>query len=95
MHTDQLLNSAEELFTAGVDKSRQGDFSAALKDFDQALQLDPNNADAYGNRCVARYKLRDKQGAIKDCQKAVALYQVQENTKYYQYALKMLEKLQR
>lgn len=95
MDADQLLNSGEELFRQGVDKSRKGDFKGALKDFDQALQIAPNNADAYGNRCVARYKLGDKQGAIEDCQKAAALYQVQEKTKDYQYALKVLEKLQR
>ncbi len=95
MDADQLLNSGEELFRQGVDKSRKGDFKGALKDFDQALQIAPNNADAYGNRCVARYKLGDKQGAIEDCQKAAALYQVQEKTKDYQYALKVLEKFQR
>ena len=66
MDTNQILNSAKELFKAGVDKSRKGDFKEALKDFDRALQIDPNNADAYGNRCVARYKLGDKQGAIED-----------------------------
>ena len=93
MDANQLLDSAKELFMQGVDKSRQGEHEEAIKDFDRALQLNPNDADAYGNRCVARYKLRDKQGAIEDCQKAAALYQVQENTKYYQYALKMLEKL--
>lgn len=60
MDTDQLLNSAKELFTRGVDKSRKGDHKGAIKDFDQALQINPNNADAYGNRCVARYKLGDK-----------------------------------
>ena len=93
MNTNQILTSAKELFKAGVDKSRKGDFKEALKDFDRALQIDPNNADAYGNRCVARHKLGDKQGAIEDCQKASALYQLQENTKYHQYALKVLEKL--
>ena len=93
MDADQLLNNAKELFKAGVDKSRKGDFKEALEDFNQALQIDPNNADAYGNRCVARHKLGDKQGAIEDCQKASALYQLQENTKYHQYALKMFEKL--
>lgn len=95
MDAEQLLNSAKELFRQGVDKSHKGDHKEAIKDFDQALQLDPNNADAYGNRCVARYKLGDKHGAIEDCQKAAALYQVKEKTKDYQYALKMLEKLQR
>ena len=95
MDAAQLINSAKELFMQGVNKSRKGDFKAALKDFDQALQIDPNNADAYGNRCVARYKLGDKQGAIEDCQKAAVFYQVQKKTKDYQYALKILEKLRR
>lgn len=95
MDADQLLNNAKDLFTRGVDKSREGDYKEAIKEFDQSLQLNPNNADAYGNRCVARYKLGNKQGAIEDCQKAAALYLEQEKTKDYQYALKILEKLQR
>lgn len=33
--------------------------------------------------------------AIEDCQKAAELYLEQEKTKDYQYAMKILEKLQR
>ena len=94
MDAEQVLNSAKQLFTRGVDKSRKGDHKGAIKEFDQALQLNPNYADAYGNRCVARYRIGDKLLAIKDCQKAADLYLEQGKTKDYQYALKVLEKLQ-
>jgi len=59
------------------------------------LQFNPNDANAYGHRCIARYRLGDQQGAIEDCQKAAELYLEQGKTKDYQYALKMLGKLQR
>jgi tetratricopeptide (TPR) repeat protein len=81
-------------FTQGIDKSRAGDYEAAIRDFDQALQRDPNHADIYGHRCVARYKLGDQQGAIADCQQAALLYLSQGKAKEHQYSLRMLKKLQ-
>lgn len=87
MDTNQLLNSSQ-------DKSRKGDYEGAIKDLDRALQINPNDANVYGHRCVALYRLGDKQGAIVDCQQAATLYLKQGNTEDYQYALKMLGKLQ-
>ncbi len=92
MPANQLLDSAA--FTKGIEQSCQGDHAAAVASFDQALQLNPNDADAYGYRCVARYRIGDRQGAIADCQQAAILYLEQERTKEHQYALKMLRKLQ-
>lgn len=89
----QLLDSAKKLFQAGVDQSRQGDYRQAIETFNQALCLNPNDADAYGHRCVARYKLGEQQGAIADCQRAATLYLNQEKVKEYQYSLNMLKKL--
>ena len=94
MDNNQLLDSVQEFFTRGVNKSRQGDHKGAISDFNQSLQLNPNDADAYGNRCVSHYKVGDKQRAIEDCQKAAELYLEQGKTKNYQYAMKVLEKLQ-
>ncbi len=97
MDANELLvyqYSAEDFFKRGVEKFLKGDYKGAIEDFDQALQLNPNSVDAYGNRCVACYRLGDRQGAIEDCQKAVALYLEQGKTKDYQYALKMLGRLQ-
>lgn len=92
---NEWVDDAKEWFRRGVDKSRKGDYEAALQAFDQALQRHPTSADAYGHRCVARHQTGDKQGAIADCQHAAILYLEQGNVKDYQYALKMLEKLQK
>ncbi|MBW4661549.1 MAG: tetratricopeptide repeat protein [Drouetiella hepatica Uher 2000/2452] len=99
MPTSQLLDSdravkAKALFTEGVDQSRQGDYAGAIESFDQALQLNSENADAYGHRCVARHRLGNCQGAIADCQQAAMLYLKQGKPEKHQYALKMLQKLQ-
>lgn len=70
----KLLDEAKEFFKQGVDKPRQGDQAGAIQALDQALQLHPTNANAYGYRCVARHRIGDKQGAIANCQQAAALY---------------------
>jgi len=49
------------------------DYKEAIKNFDQALQLNPNIAEAYYNRAKSRYKLKDRQGAIEDFQQAAKL----------------------
>jgi Flp pilus assembly protein TadD len=95
MQTDHSLDSAKAAFTKGLDQLRQGDYRGALESFDLAVRLNPEDAGFYGNRCVARHRLGDAQGAIADCKHAAALFQAQGNMKDYQYALKMLEKLQK
>lgn len=95
METSHSLNSAKAAFTKGLEQLRQGDYKGAIENFDLAVQLNPEDAGIYGNRCVARHRLGDAQGAIADCKQAAALYLEQDNSKDYQYALKMLEKLQK
>lgn len=54
----------KQLLTNSQDKSRKGDYEGAVKDLDQALQINPNDANVYGRRCVTHYRLGDKQRAI-------------------------------
>lgn len=82
-------------FEQGLKKSREGDYSGAIQAFDQALLLDPNDAETYGNRCVARHRSGDTQGAIADCQKAADLYLKQGNLARHEYALKSLAQLKK
>lgn len=89
------MDSAKAFFTRGVEQSCQGDYAGAVASFDRALQFNPDDAATYGHRCVARYQVGDWQGAIADCQSAAQLYLEQGNVKDYQYALKMLGKLQK
>jgi len=89
-----LITNDKELFAQGVEKARQANHAGAIQIFDQVLQLNSDDANAYGHRCVARHRMGDKQGAIGDCQQAAALYLAQGRTKEHHYALKMLQKLQ-
>ena len=109
MLTSQLLDSdvaasdqaasdqaatAKVWYKKGINFSCQGNHTEAIESFDQVLQLNPEDADAYGHRCVARHRLGDHQGAIADCHQAAMLYLEQGKPEKHQYALKMLQKLQ-
>jgi Flp pilus assembly protein TadD len=94
MLTNRYPELAETLFTKGVAQLRDGNRQEAIASFDRVLQFAPNNADAYGHRCVARHRAGDLPGAISDCQRAATLHREQRNIESYQYALKMLDKLQ-
>jgi Flp pilus assembly protein TadD len=61
-------------FDRGIERSGQGDYRGAIDSFDRALELDPDFADAYGHRCVARHQTGDTVGAIVDCQHTADLY---------------------
>jgi Flp pilus assembly protein TadD len=94
MLVSQTQDTAKDLLITGVDQSRQGDHRRAINSFSQVLRLDPEDADAYGHRCVARHRIGDRLGSIADCETAAILYLEQGNITNYHYALKMLEKLQ-
>ena len=64
----------------------------SLADYDRAIQLNPNYADAYNNRGNLKSTLDDKQSAIQDYQKAADLYK-QGNTLMYQFAVDNVKKL--
>ena len=94
MNKEQVFDlRVKEHFTSGINKSLKKDYRGAIEELNQALRLDPNNAEAYGNRSVARYKIGDKRRAFEDCKRATVLYLRQGKMKQYQYALKMQKKL--
>ena len=51
----------------------RGKFASAIKDYDTAIRLAPDFADAYINRANAREELGDLEGAIKDYSTAIRL----------------------
>ena len=53
----------------GNEESEQGDYKAALADYDKAVELNPEDADAF-NRGAAKDALDDHKGAIADHNKA-------------------------
>ena len=67
-------------FRLGKTKADNGDivgaealYIAAVRDCTQAIQLNPENAAAYGNRGVAEAALGDAEGAIEDFDAAIQI----------------------
>jgi tetratricopeptide (TPR) repeat protein/S1-C subfamily serine protease len=65
--------TADDFFLQGVDKEIADNPQGAIADYDKAISLNPNYADAYNNRGNTRKALGDKQGAIADYDKAISL----------------------
>ncbi|MGI0485288.1 tetratricopeptide repeat protein [Pantanalinema rosaneae CENA516] len=57
----------------GTQKMQQGQYEAAIQDFTQAAQLDPDAAAIYVNRGIAQHRNGDLGAAIQDYDKAIAL----------------------
>ena len=57
---------AEDFFRRGNLKYDQNDFQGAIEDYNQAIKIKPDYAEAYYNRGLARSELGDKKGAIED-----------------------------
>ena len=94
MNKEELSKTrAKEYSDSGMSKYFKKDYRGAIKDFNQALRFNPNDAEAYGNRSIARHKIGDRRKAIEDCKFAAVLYSRQGNIKQHQYALKMQKRL--
>ena len=68
-----VSKTASALFESGNAKYFSKDYRGAIDDFDHAIQLDPNYAQAYNNRGNAKFKLQDHRGAIADYDRAIQL----------------------
>lgn len=65
--------SATEFFKLGVDSTQQEKYEEALENFTQAIQLEPDFAAAYSNRCLVHIQLQDYEKAIQDCTQTLEL----------------------
>jgi serine protease Do len=86
--------TAADLLIQAVEQGQTGNLQAALTTIDQAIRLQPNYAGAYFTRATFRNTSGDKQGALKDLQKAVELARAQGNQRVYELATQNLRRLQ-
>ena len=70
---DQEMSAAEELNNKGNELVGQGRYDEAIAQFDKAIELDPEYADAYYYRGLAYYYKRDFDKAIADSSKVIEL----------------------
>ena len=69
--------TADDWNNRGLEKQNSGDFTGAIEDYTEGINIDPNYALAYYNRGVARNELGDITGAIEDLEKAAELLRQQ------------------
>ena len=55
--------TAQEYFYSGLDKAEAKDYNGAISDYTKAIELDPNDVDAYSNRGISKENLGDLNGA--------------------------------
>ncbi|BDI16094.1 hypothetical protein ANSO36C_18960 [Nostoc cf. commune SO-36] len=68
------VNDAQKTFyQKGVNKYNTGNYEGAIQDFNQSIELDPQNALAYNRRGDAYYRLGDYEQAQADSSQAILL----------------------
>ena len=65
--------TADEYYNMGVEKYNNGRYTEAIKLYDLAILVDPNNSSYYINRGVAKGALNNKIGAMDDYNKAIKI----------------------
>lgn len=67
------LRTAKEYIERGETSLLKSDWDNAILDFEEALNLEPGNSDAYRHRGMTNYKMGDFKSAIKDYNQAIKL----------------------
>ena len=70
--TTTTLN-AEESYNRGNTSLELGNNIEALSNFTKAIELNPNFYEAYNDRSVVKFYLKDYEGSINDCNRAIKL----------------------
>lgn len=75
--------SAEQFYIWGVSEDKQGNYPMAIKYYSQAIQMNPDLAQAYLGRAIIKSRYGQTNTAIKDGEKAEELFKAQENADGY------------
>jgi tetratricopeptide (TPR) repeat protein len=65
--------TAQDYFDRACGKGKALDLQGALKDYDEAIKLNPNHGPAYANRGSTRFNAGNPKGALEDFNRAVQL----------------------
>jgi|GEM_PF-1140854 len=67
------LGKTDAYSSRGILPSESGEYQAALKDCNKALELNPGSAQAYNNRAAMEYRMGELDKVVEDCTKAIQL----------------------
>jgi tetratricopeptide (TPR) repeat protein len=66
-------SNAEELTSLGEAKAKRQDYQGAIANYNQALQINPNDPDAYFRRAIAFNLMENPQAALEDLNQVIRL----------------------
>ena len=75
---DDGSQDAEKAYNNGITNFSAKNYSAALKDFDQAVALKPDFERAWFNKGTTKFELKDYTGAIADFNKAIEIKETED-----------------
>ena len=84
----------EQFYHWATLEGKKSNYRAAIGYYNQALSVDPEFANAYLGRGLARYRLGDLLGAQQDAKHASQLFETQENETGYQASQQLVEGLE-
>jgi tetratricopeptide (TPR) repeat protein len=67
------LSSAKEYYARAYKADQAKDYGNAIRDYSEAIRLDPKYVEAIGNRGAARFNTQDIEGALSDYNAALKL----------------------
>jgi len=67
-----LSRRLTNISTAASTRQKEGDLAGAIADYTNAIEINPQDADAYNNRGNVRKRQGDLVGAVKDFDAAIA-----------------------
>jgi uncharacterized protein YjbI with pentapeptide repeats len=88
------LGNADDFYKWGFAEWQKNDFSSAVERYSQAIALKPEFPGAYLGRAMAKFRLQDDRGAVKDAMAAERLFFAQSNRPGVQTAQALLQKIQ-
>jgi Caspase domain/Tetratricopeptide repeat len=66
-------SNVADFYRRGQRYARNGEFSRAIKEFDEVIRRNPKHIEAFKNRCWSRAVIGDLAGALKDCNEALRI----------------------
>jgi len=87
---------AQDIVAAGIDCAKKGDYKKAMKNYNEALKIDPYNSDAYTAKGAAYVNVNMLEEAVEEFEKALKLNPEHQNArKYLEVTKSKLEEKQR